>query len=94
MAQKIACDLNPDLIKAPATGFFPKLYERIKVSYCQHPLKRHLFFIDMTLLVLIVLCFACSWIPLALRSISILASACFMFADVFASCLQMSYEKT
>ena len=61
LSQSIAQDLNPDLIKLPATGFFQKLFESMINAYHNNKILRHLVLIDLILLFGLVISLACNW---------------------------------
>ena len=49
--------MNPDLIKPPPVGFFPKLQHFFDSKVLSNELGRHLFFIDLLLLIVGVFSF-------------------------------------
>ena len=60
LSQKIALELNPDLIKPPTFGI-NKIFDQIKASYTSNFVARHLIFIDLILLLVIVISLGCGW---------------------------------
>jgi hypothetical protein len=51
LSEVIAQDLNPDLIKPPPVGLFPKLKYVFNSQIISNELGRHLFFVNLPLLI-------------------------------------------
>lgn len=67
--------MNPDLIKAPAIGCFPKTLEFIKQCYNQSHLVRHMALIDCSLLLILIVAVAAGWSPFNLVALVMLIVA-------------------
>lgn len=90
LSQKIAVDLNPDLMKAPAVGFIPKTIEAIQTLYQSSPLTRHLILVDTTLLFVWFISIACKWAPLDNFTV---ATIIILFLDGLSCILQLTEKE-
>jgi hypothetical protein len=66
LAERIAQDLNPDLIKPAPVGQLPKLMHFFNTQIVLNETGRHLFFIDLPLLIVGVICYAAGFTKLDL----------------------------
>lgn len=87
LSQKIALDLNPDLISPPAEGVLPRIWELVNMYLFSSPLKRHIFFIDFALLIAILLSLL---FKLASFEITLKVCIALLIIDLTSCLLQLS----
>lgn len=89
LTQRIAQELNPDLVKAQPKGL-ARIWEAISSTYNSSVHRRHLFLIDLPLVAILALGLVFNWLDLGLQAF---IAAGILLLDIFATFAQISVDK-